>query len=603
MKKISIFILLVFLTISCWGQVKVTMEKHGNVYYIPGKVNGLSMKFIFDTGASEVSLSLAEAVFMLKNGYLKESELGDKVYSQIANGDVVENTKVILRNIEIEGINISNVSALISNTLDAPLLLGQSAIQKLGPIQLNGNILTIANGQNIPSEELAKKLYGQVYQQVESKEYDKAINNALEAIKNTSSSKLRAALYDNLGIAYYQIGEKDKAIESFNHALEENTYLISARYNLGFYSYEMGLYEQALRAFQLVTSNPGNQDIECLSASYGYIGDIYERLGRYKEGEEAFLKSIQIQPNSFAYLGLADFYRMKKNFDKASEYYEKGIEYEPDRLSNIKRYHQLGMCLYYANKKEEAFKAFNQCMETTFLYKDAIDKILESSNDEGLKNKMKLFMVLSFDAELWTARTAPDATEVIRRYNHIISDSMQKEEMTSNDYYTFAMAYSYLNDTEKAINILDLGLQQFKDDPELAFAKARCLPDGSKESIDIYRWIVEKEYQYSPKTFDYGTVYNNIAWGYCILQKYNEGLTYSLKAVQKNPEHGYSWETLGELYFNLGKYQDCIDAMTKCISCNDSTQYKSAYEIRGKSYLKLGKIKESKADFNKVKDM
>lgn len=85
--------------------------------------------------------------------------------------------------------------------------------------------------------------------------------------------------------------------------------------------------------------------------------------------------------------------------------------------------------------------------------------------------------------------------------------------------------------------------------------------------------------------------------------KYNEGLPYSLKAIQRNPEHGYSWETLGEIYFNLGKYQECIDAMTKCIGCNDASQYKSAYRFRGLSYIKIGKEKEGKKDINQAKDM
>lgn len=86
-------------------------------------------------------------------------------------------------------------------------------------------------------------------------------------------------------------------------------------------------------------------------------------------------------------------------------------------------------------------------------------------------------------------------------------------------------------------------------------------------------------------------------------EKYNEALPYSLKAIELNPEHGYSWETLGEFYFYLGQYEKCIDAMTKCIACNDDKQYKDAYEMRGKSYLKIGNTKEGKRDINKAKEM
>ncbi len=406
MKQFLSILLCVFYSITCFSQVKITMEKHGGVYYVPGKVNGLSMKFIFDTGASNVCLSLTEAIFMLKNGYIKESDIGEKGYSQIANGDVVENTKVILRNIEIGGITIKDVAAVISNSLDAPLLLGQSAIQKLGQIQLDGNTLVIANGKNIPSEEMARKLYEQAYQQLEAKEYDKAIKSSLEGLRNTNNTKLRAALYDNLGISYYQNGNKEKAIESLNRSLEEDVSYIQARYNLGVFSYEMGLYEQAARAFNLVISYLNIDDKNYLPAAYAYLGEIQRVQGCYKEGEESFLKSIQLHPSSMAYLGLADLYFAKKDYENAAGNYKKGIEYEPNRPSNIKRYHQLGISLFCANKRQDAFKAFNKCTETALLYHDFISQDLSSKDSVDL-NTAKLFASCSMDAFLWSARTAP----------------------------------------------------------------------------------------------------------------------------------------------------------------------------------------------------
>ena len=596
MKRSFVLLLLFFVAITCFCQVKVTMEKHGNVYYVPGKVNGLSMKFIFDTGASNVCLSLTEAIFMLKNGYIKESDIGEKGYSQIANGDVVENTKVILRNIEIGGITIKDVAAVISNSLDAPLLLGQSAIQKLGPIQLDGNTLVIAKGKNIPSEEAAKKLYAQAYQQVEAEEYDKAITNSLEAIRNTNEAKLRAAIYDNLGTAYYLSGNKNKAIESLNHALEEDNSFIQARYNLGVYSYEMGKYEQASRAFKLVISNPNSNNTDYLPAAYSYLGEMQGRQGCYKEGEENFLKSIQLHPSSMAYLGLADLYSAKNDFAKAAEYYKKGIEYEPNRPSNIKRYHQLGMCLFFENRTNEAYNAFNKCIQTSVLYHDVMSELI--NENDSITIQLASF---SLNAGLWAARTAPSAAESIKRYTLFI-DTNRENELIRDDYFLLARAYISCKEKEKAIYILNKGLEKYNDDSELLFAKSFCCQHW-QEKIDILRKVLNNEYSYKPRNFDYGTVYNNIAWEYCLQEKYNEGLPYSLKAIQRNPENGYIWETLGEIYFNLGKYQECIDAMTKCIKCNDTSQYKSAYRFRGQAYIQIGKSKEGKADINKSQNM
>lgn len=135
------------------AQTRVIMTNEGNgVYTIPCKVNGISLKFIFDTGASDVVISLSEARFMLKNGYLNSSDIVGTSYSQIANGQITENTKIILREIEIQGLKLYDVTASVIHELSAPLLLGQSAIQKLGKIQLNGNELTIYNVGDTSSE-------------------------------------------------------------------------------------------------------------------------------------------------------------------------------------------------------------------------------------------------------------------------------------------------------------------------------------------------------------------------------------------------------------------------------------------------------------------
>jgi clan AA aspartic protease (TIGR02281 family) len=115
----------------------IKMEKDGGVYKVPCKVNGLALKFIFDTGASDVSISSTEALFMLKNGYLNEDDLGGSEYYRIANGDIAEGTKVTLRKIEIGDKVLFNVEASIVHSIDAPLLLGQSVMERLGQFTID----------------------------------------------------------------------------------------------------------------------------------------------------------------------------------------------------------------------------------------------------------------------------------------------------------------------------------------------------------------------------------------------------------------------------------------------------------------------------------
>lgn len=151
MKRIIIFLLLIYPIFCLSAQVRIIMQKEGGVYTIPCVVNGLKLRFIFDTGASNVCISLTEATFMLKNGYLDANDIVGNGKSQIADGSLVENTHIILRQIEIGGMKFDNVDAIVMNYIQAPLLLGQSAIQKLGAVQIIGDELIILNGKaNIP---------------------------------------------------------------------------------------------------------------------------------------------------------------------------------------------------------------------------------------------------------------------------------------------------------------------------------------------------------------------------------------------------------------------------------------------------------------------
>lgn len=122
-------------------RIGIRMTKDGGVYTIPCLVNGVKMNFIFDTGASNVCISLTEALFLYKNGYIDNEDLGGKTKSIVADGSITTNTKLTLKTIEIGGIVLRNVDALVSSNIEAPLLLGQSALQKLGKFEIDGDSL------------------------------------------------------------------------------------------------------------------------------------------------------------------------------------------------------------------------------------------------------------------------------------------------------------------------------------------------------------------------------------------------------------------------------------------------------------------------------
>lgn len=103
------------------------------------------MEFIFDTGASIISISAAESVFMLRQDKLHESDIIGTSYFSDATGTISEGASINLREVKIGTRTLHNVKASVVHNIEAPLLLGQSALNQFGRITIdyNQNILIL----------------------------------------------------------------------------------------------------------------------------------------------------------------------------------------------------------------------------------------------------------------------------------------------------------------------------------------------------------------------------------------------------------------------------------------------------------------------------
>ena len=112
-------------------------KKYSGVYEMPCTINNLPLKFIFDTGASSVTISSVEANFMLKNGYLKSDDIIGKEYYSVATGEILEGTTIRLREIKIGNAILRNVNASVVHNQQAPLLLGQTVLERFGTVTID----------------------------------------------------------------------------------------------------------------------------------------------------------------------------------------------------------------------------------------------------------------------------------------------------------------------------------------------------------------------------------------------------------------------------------------------------------------------------------
>ena len=117
---------------------EVGMRKmYGGTYEVACSVNGLPLKMIFDTGAADVTISSVEASFMLKNGYLSGNDVKGKKNYMTASGDIHEGTVLRLKEVKLGDAILKNVEASVVHSQKAPLLLGQSVLEKFGTITID----------------------------------------------------------------------------------------------------------------------------------------------------------------------------------------------------------------------------------------------------------------------------------------------------------------------------------------------------------------------------------------------------------------------------------------------------------------------------------
>lgn len=120
------------------------MELQNGVKYVWIEINGIKLRFIFDTGASSICISPAEASVLYRQGTLQKEDILNVESFQDATGKISEGTKVNLREVKIGDMVLENVEALVIDNVNAPLLLGQTVLERFGSIEIdnvNGEII------------------------------------------------------------------------------------------------------------------------------------------------------------------------------------------------------------------------------------------------------------------------------------------------------------------------------------------------------------------------------------------------------------------------------------------------------------------------------
>jgi aspartyl protease family protein len=121
----------------------IRMENRNGVYYIIAYIDGVETELIFDTGASTVSLSAPEAAYLRRKGLLTDDDKRGSQNMSDATGKVTNEEVVNLKTVKLGCKELTNVKAVIVPSLNAPFLMGQTALSQFGKISIDYKNLRI----------------------------------------------------------------------------------------------------------------------------------------------------------------------------------------------------------------------------------------------------------------------------------------------------------------------------------------------------------------------------------------------------------------------------------------------------------------------------
>ena len=124
--------------------ISIPLTERDGVKYINVSVNGFGFEMIFDTGCSNTLISVAEANYLYQKGYLTPDDIIGITNSQIADGSIVENMVINLKEVILDGkICCTDVTATVSANNNAPLLLGNEVLNRVAAYAVDNENQTI----------------------------------------------------------------------------------------------------------------------------------------------------------------------------------------------------------------------------------------------------------------------------------------------------------------------------------------------------------------------------------------------------------------------------------------------------------------------------
>lgn len=423
--------------------------------------------------------------------------------------------------------------------------------------------------------------------------------HALQVLKAVPDAGRSAKLYAALGAAYEQRKDYKSAIDAFHHAIVLDRDNLDAIRGLAENLMNDGQLEAALEQYKvIVDSNPED------AQSYVRMAEIYRRQAKYDLALESLKKADTLVPDSaeVAY-NMAAVYQAQGRYDEAvkllQDLLKKTDTSQADRNNRAIFLERLGMIYREQENYAAAVETFRKLLplgdeNARSGYQEIIDTYREAKQwpqatatakeaVQKMPNDRDLRMVL--DAQLADTGEVDSAISDIRS---MLKGGPEDREVyvRLGIVYTRAKRWS---DAEEALNKAEQMSGKADDKAYIWFLRGDIFQrqkmfDQAEEAFKKVLTTTSPTDPQSAATLNY-LGYMNADRGV----KLEESLNYIKQALSFEPNNGAYLDSLGWVYFKLGKYDLAEESLTKAAIHMGSDP--TVQEHLGDLYQKTGRLK------------
>ena len=342
------------------------------------------------------------------------------------------------------------------------------------------------------------------------------------------------------------------------------------------------------------------------------LGDLYKML---KEREPSldipqetvtiqYEKALSFNPEEPEVLvRLADHYLLSKNLKRAIELYLKILEKNPDAIDI---YQKLALSYVQDGDKKQAIATLEEVVKKEplkYQIHNLIGDLYENLKDwNSAKVAYKSSLIVNPDQLEYYLKicllelrleNSEGAFEILKKAKEKFTD------MPQIPFY-YGLAYSEMKDYPKSVMSFEEAHLMGQSNPNVQLGPdfyfyygAACERNGEFErAVNLFKKAIELN-------SDYADAYNYL--GYMYADKginLDESLKLIEKAVSYEPNNGAFIDSLGWIYYKLGKYDQALVELQKAVELIKDDAV--VFEHLGDVYDKLGKVDQAAIQYQKA---